>query len=680
MADLGEPSGPKSMRHLRELLGLQDERLARSAARILAPALLVVGVSVSIAMAASEPGTARFFDNVYWTVAYTAGALLAWLGVRSSTPEDKRPKQWFAWALTTYAIGQLLWDAQVASGWNPFPGPSDLFYVCLGPLTGLGWVAILSRNEGRTARRTAILDSAGLSVAVLALTLALYLPKRGELALLPLSFLVAYPVALCWAASTALTAILALRLNPGRGLLLFVLGLFGNAALWLKWNLLTLDKALADGTPLNALVAVGALAQGTGALLLRSDPAPSKRWERFCEGVLRLLPLFIVVVCALAVVLAFTLPHVPAAMRWSALGGGLVVVVIATLRQSLLLGERERLIEAERELRRAEETFRVLVEQAADGIFIANGAGVYLDVNTRGAEMLGMAREEVIGERMAHVVAPEQVERIGPELDRLLRGETVHSSWTFRRKDGSLFYGEITAKQLPDGRLQGFVRDVSERLALEAQLRQSQKMEAMGVLAAGIAHDFNNVLTAIRGNAALAAQDVGVAHPAAGSIADIERAAERATELVQRILAFSRPRPPASEQVNLATLVGEVVKLLRPTLPAGIELRMSLPSSSALVSADPDQLHQVLMNLCTNAWQAMDGKPGHIELGVSLRRLYGDEPGLELVAGDYVCLAVTDTGRGMSSATQERIFEPFFTTKAPGEGTGLGLSIVHGII
>lgn len=187
-------------------------------------------------------------------------------------------------------------------------------------------------------------------------------------------------------------------------------------------------------------------------------------------------------------------------------------------------------------------------------------------------------------------------------------------------------------------------------------------------------------MTAIRGNASLAALDIGSTHPAAVSIADIERAAERASELVQRILAFSRPRPPATEHVNLATLVQEVVGLLRPTLPAGVELKLSLPPLVPSVAVDPGQLHQVLMNLCTNAWQALAGKPGRVEIVVQERTLQGDEPGLDLPAGGYVWLAVVDSGEGMSRATQERIFEPFFTTKAPGQGTGLGLSVAHGIV
>lgn len=663
-----------------KVLGLEDARVARAATRILVPALVIVAVSVTLATTTRDASLARIFDNVYWTVAYLAAAALAWLGARFAPAPDARAKRWFALALTSYAVGQILWDIQVAIGWNPFPGPSDAFFIWLGPLTGVGCMMLLLRREGRTEHRAVLLDSGGLSIAVLALTLAMYLPKRGQTELWPLSFLVAYPVVLCWAASTALILVLALRLELRRGSLLFLSGLLLNAVLWLEWNRATLDGALADGTVLNALFPVGALAQGTGVLLFDTTPTTSSKWERVCEGTLRLLPLFIVVLCAAAVVLAFTLPHVPEPVHWSALGGGLAVVVIATLRQSLMLGERDRLIEAERELRSAEESFRVLVEQASDGIFIADVDGVYREVNPRGAEMLGMQRHEVIGLHIGTIVAPEDVARIAPDIERLRRGETVQGTWTFRRKDGSTFQGEVTGKQLSDGRLQGFVRDVSDRLVLEAQLRQSQKMEAMGVLAAGIAHDFNNLLTAIRGNAALAAEDVGPNHPAAASLENLEDAAARATELVHHILAFSRPRPPSRTRVALTPLVEEVSRLLRSSLPASIELVPCLPSVSPVAEADPAQIHQVLMNLCTNAWQAIGTSSGRIEIGVAARNVYGDDPGLDLPPGEYACLWVRDSGQGMPAAVQERIFEPFFTTKAPGEGTGLGLAVVHGIV
>src|SRR6187399_1288336 len=161
---------------IQRVLGLDDARLARRAAAILIPTLVVVAGCVALAMTTSDPRTARRFDNVHWTVSYSAAAALAWLGARFASAPDVRAKRWFASALTGYAIGQVLWDIQVVTGWNPFPGPSDAFYILLGPATGVGLLLLLLRREGRTEHRTALLDSGGLSIAVLALTLAMYLP------------------------------------------------------------------------------------------------------------------------------------------------------------------------------------------------------------------------------------------------------------------------------------------------------------------------------------------------------------------------------------------------------------------------------------------------------------------------------------------------------------------------
>jgi PAS domain S-box-containing protein len=320
----------------------------------------------------------------------------------------------------------------------------------------------------------------------------------------------------------------------------------------------------------------------------------------------------------------------------------------------------------------------VLIEQAADGIFIADDKGFYTDVNPQGAAMIGLAREQVIGQSIAHIVAEDQRERIVPEIAQLKTGATVHNMWRMRRGDGSEFPAEVTAKMLPDGSLLGVVRDVSERMALEAQLRQAQKMEAIGTLTAGIAHDFNNILSAIRGNADLAALDLEPNHPVLDNIKQIQAASVRATQLVQRMVAFSKPRDPMMERVNLAAVITEVARLLRSALPAGAEIRTRLESEPK-VAGDPTQIHQLLMNLCTNAWQALEGKPGQINVELTEVELPSNAR-VPLPPGEYALIRVSDTGKGMDERTRERIFEPFFTTKGPGEGTGLGLSVVHGIV
>ncbi|HEY8923177.1 MAG TPA: ATP-binding protein [Polyangia bacterium] len=222
----------------------------------------------------------------------------------------------------------------------------------------------------------------------------------------------------------------------------------------------------------------------------------------------------------------------------------------------------------------------------------------------------------------------------------------------------------------------------AERQDLEVQLRQAQKMEAIGQLSGGIAHDFNNILTAISANLHLAADDVGPDHAAAPSLADAARATDRATDLVRQILLFARRRPIERRAIDPKAVVEQSVRLLRATLPAGVEVRLSAAAGVPAVSADATQLQQVIMNLGTNAWHALAQGNGHVDLsieGVELdadaaRAIVGGRP------GRWVRFAVRDDGVGMDAATLERIFEPFFTTKGPDRGTGLGLSVVHGIV
>lgn len=220
-----------------------------------------------------------------------------------------------------------------------------------------------------------------------------------------------------------------------------------------------------------------------------------------------------------------------------------------------------------------------------------------------------------------------------------------------------------------------------EKERLAEQLRQSQKMEILGTLAGGIAHDFNNLLTPILGYAELAQQRPEISASLNKDINQIASAAERAKGLVQQILSFSRRTEQQRTVVSMQQIVGEVFELIRPSCPKTIEIELQLPEKALLVEADPDQLHQVLMNLCTNAWHAMLAQEGLLVL--SLERVQshrGTLLGQEEAEQDYVCLKVRDSGRGIDALNKEKIFEPFFTTKKAGEGTGLGLSVVHGIV
>jgi PAS domain S-box-containing protein len=369
----------------------------------------------------------------------------------------------------------------------------------------------------------------------------------------------------------------------------------------------------------------------------------------------------------------------PALATWSLSLSGAITAALCAHRLSAMVTMQERMLRYERMLSENGAVYRVLFDQASDGIFFADRTGKYTDVNLKGAELLGMTRDEVLKLSIPDIVVPEQRDRIAGEIAILLTGATAHSSWRMLRKDGSEFPAEVSAKILNDGRVLGMVRDISERVALESQLRQAQKMDAIGTLAAGIAHDFNNLIAAIVGNAELAIRRLELSHPSRACLLEIRTATTRATDLVRQIVAFSRPREPAMEVVALAHVVEEVVRLLRSTLPAGVELSLTIGPGVPPVLADPSQLHQVLINLVTNAWQAMHDGPGAIVIALDEEQL---APGnsSDLAPGRYASITVRDDGKGMSAKTCERIFDPFFTTKGVGEGTGLGLAIVHRIV
>ncbi len=223
--------------------------------------------------------------------------------------------------------------------------------------------------------------------------------------------------------------------------------------------------------------------------------------------------------------------------------------------------------------------------------------------------------------------------------------------------------------------------DISEMKRLESQLLQSQKLEAIGNLAGGIAHDFNNILSAVIGYAELSMADVAHGSAIEKNLKEILRAGVRAKDLVKHILTFARRADEELKPVKVSSVVIEVLKLLRSTLPTSIAISSQVDSNS-LVMADPTQIHQIFMNLCTNAAHAMDVNGGTLTVSVSDVALTGKEhePALDLVPGPYLKLMIADTGVGIPQTHMDSIFEPYFTTKSQGEGTGLGLSVVHGIV
>jgi signal transduction histidine kinase/ActR/RegA family two-component response regulator len=240
----------------------------------------------------------------------------------------------------------------------------------------------------------------------------------------------------------------------------------------------------------------------------------------------------------------------------------------------------------------------------------------------------------------------------------------------------------LHARLQRDSRERERVEAVSRHARLEAELRQAQKLQTIGTLAGGIAHDFNNILTPIFGYVEMALQQLPSESPARESLGHVLLAADRARELVEQILAFSRQVEQEQRPLPIHLIVREALKLLGASLPSTIAIRESVDPDAGLVLADATQIHQVVLNLCTNAYHAMREKGGILD--VRLRALAPGDPEREersaLKEGPFVCLSIADTGHGMDRETRDRVFDPFFTTKQAGEGTGLGLSVVHEIV
>ncbi len=316
---------------------------------------------------------------------------------------------------------------------------------------------------------------------------------------------------------------------------------------------------------------------------------------------------------------------------------------------------------------------------------------VYLNRSLR--EAAGVGQTDNIGSVPLDEFHPAWVR--GILLEEAIPTALEEGSWSgetsLLTKDGEVPVSQLVlAHKNKNGEtefLSTIMRDISElqqsdqeRHALQAQLRQAQKLETIGTLAGGIAHDFNNILTPILGYTQLVIDDKKVDASSRDLLKEVTRAASRARDLVKQLLTFSRQIEQERMPVQLGPLITETASLLRASLPSTIEVRLRIEIPEVTVMADPTQMHQVVLNLCTNAYQAMRGKSGIVEVGLSEADSAFVETQQDLESGRLVRLTVRDTGHGMAPETMERIFEPFYTTKGTGEGTGLGLSVVHGIV
>lgn len=347
-------------------------------------------------------------------------------------------------------------------------------------------------------------------------------------------------------------------------------------------------------------------------------------------------------------------------------------------------------------LRESEGRYHTLFDAANDGIFIMKNDRI-VDCNPRILEMFGLSREQIIGNKpyeLSPEIQPEGItsrEKSQKNIKAVSGGEPQFFEWRHIRSDGKLFDTEVNLNLVQLGtqmHIMAIIRDITDRkraeeekIRLTSQLIQAQKMEAIGTLAGGIAHDFNNILSAIIGFTEISIRDVPPESKLENNLLRILNAGIRARDLVKQMLTFSRQTDRKVEKIQVKPIAQEALKFIRAMIPATIEIGQDIRSDSYIM-ADTTQIHQIIMNLCTNASHAIQDTGGRmtvsledVELGADMT---GPHPGV--TPGTFVNLTVSDSGHGMPLEVQDRIFDPFFTTKEPGKGTGLGLSVVHGVV
>lgn len=339
--------------------------------------------------------------------------------------------------------------------------------------------------------------------------------------------------------------------------------------------------------------------------------------------------------------------------------------------------------EAEKKIRQGKEDWERTFDAISDIVTVQDAEHRIERANQAACLASGLSKEELVGRRCYEVLwrAPTPCQGC-PATDAFVLGRECSAEMSIfdRGKTSLVTCSPITERDGKVRRIVHIIRDITSLKTLESQLRQAQKMEAVGTLAGGIAHDFNNILTPILGYAEILKGSVPPESKQYRPLQEIYRAGIRARDLIKQILTFSRQAEGSTEPLSVHLVVSEALKFLRSSIPTSIDLKQNIDKNCGKILANATQIHQVVMNLCTNAYHAMEEKGGVLEVSLSRRVQAESDREIGLPPGEYVCLTVQDSGHGMDEKTKEKIFEPYFTTKKAGKGTGLGLAMVHGIV
>ena len=591
---------------------------------------LLVLLAIAAAIAGARLGLSapwvRLFDNLHWTIADIGASWLAWIGVRDAREKGLRAeflaRRWFAVGFTSYAIGQLLWDLQIFLAWQPFPAPSDPFYLMMAPCCALGMMGYLRGRVRDSQRLAAVLDTLSLAIAVVAVALVVYLPERGDMSALALGVMITYPTLLLAGACVGLMLIALLRV--GRGWPVWVLTgmLAAHGGLWMAWNALTLQHALSDGGVVNAAFSVCTLLGGLAVTRWRADGTPGERLDRFYEGALRILPLVVVVGVTFAVTLQDAIAHLSPSARFTCDAAAVVVIALAAMRQTLQLRDRDQLIEAQRLLSERENQLSELNQHLEQRVSERTREAELRNAELSTAlQQLSMAQHELVrAEKLAG-------------LGSLVEGVAAEIS-------ASLSNADMVAITLPTqveslGRLLAASGDtpVDERRRSQVAGYVSGLDESHKQLALSLAQ------------------------------------AQRVIAVFQQIAVDQTSDHRRS--FDLLATVREMVELTRLAHRHDPMEIIVTGETELMLDSYPGAIGQVLNQLIDNAIvHGFARTAGHGTISV---RVWPS-------GHDAVRITVHDDGVGIAPADLPQVFAPFFTTRLAQGGSGLGLTIARNMV
>ena len=575
----------------------------------------------------------RLFDNLHWTLSSLGAAALAWLGVADARARalaaEFVARRWFAIGFSSYALGQALWDLQAALAWRPFPAPSDLFYLALAPCCAIGLMSTLRGRVSSATRFAAVLDTLALAIAVVAVTLVAYLPRSGDITPLALGLMVAYPTLMLATACVALMLVALLRVGRGWSVWTLTAMLAVDGALWMHWNALAMQGETADGSPFNALFSLCNLAGGLAASCWIVRSSPGARLERFYEGALRVLPLLVVIGVTFAVTLQDSIARLSPSARVACGAAALLVIVLAAVRQTLQLRDRDQLIEAQHLLREREAQLSELNQHLEQRVSARTHEAEQRNAElSQALQRLAMAQHELVrAEKLAG-------------LGALVTG--VAAEITAALANANMVALTLPAQVDVLARLQSPTGDESQRSAADER-RRRQLAGYVGALGQGHRQ-----------------------------LADSLDQAQRVIACFQQLAVDQ-----TSDQrrgFDLLATVREVVDIIRlGHHHAPIEIVVTGEPGLTLDSY-PGPIGQVLGQLIDNAVVHGFARSGE---GLIEVRVWPS-------GHEQVRITVHDDGVGIAPADLPQVFAPFFTTRLAQGGSGLGLTIcrnmVHGLL